>query len=118
MFASSSQAFDFMKQAQDAMGAIGGAGGNSTSTATTAASLSNTDMVAGLKDALRVGSERVVAQLGAVDGFNADAAIHIPLPESMKTAKSALSAIGMQGSMDELARQICSRPPCNYFWSF
>jgi len=64
--------------------------------------LSQSDMIAGLKDALRVGSETVVGQLSQSDGFNSDPAIHIPLPENLKTVKSALSAVGMGGLMDDL----------------
>ena len=45
---------------------------------------------AGLKDALRVGSENVVAQLGRVDGFNTDPTIHIPLPKQLDSVKSVL----------------------------
>jgi len=66
------------------------------------ASLSTTDMIAGLKDALRIGSENVVGKLGKADGFNADPKIHIPLPDSLKTVKSTLSAVGMDGMMDDL----------------
>ncbi|TLS74262.1 DUF4197 domain-containing protein [Mariprofundus erugo] len=85
--------------------------GNASQTATPATSqgsnsamtnLSNSDVVAGLKDALRVGSERVVAQLGKADGFNADPKIHIPLPESMLQVKRALTAVGMGSMMDDL----------------
>jgi len=65
-------------------------------------SLSNSDVVAGLKDALRVGSENVVTQLSKKNGFNGDANIHIPLPESMRKVKSALSMVGMEGMMDDL----------------
>lgn len=75
-------------------------GNTTTSTATSA--LSNTDMIAGLKDALRVGSEQVVGQLSKADGFNSDPKIHIPLPESMQRVKSALSAVGMGYMMDDL----------------
>ena len=64
--------------------------------------LSHSDMVGGLKDALRVGAERVVARLGKTDGFNADPKIHIPLPENLKTVQSALSGIGMGGMMNDL----------------
>jgi len=66
------------------------------------ASLSHSDMIAGLKDALRIGSENVVGKLGKTDGFNADPKIHIPLPDSLKTVKSTLSAVGMGGMMDDL----------------
>ncbi len=65
-------------------------------------SLSNSDVVAGLKDALRVGSENVVAQLSKKNGFNADAKIHIPLPNSLERVKSALSVVGMDAMMDDL----------------
>jgi hypothetical protein len=64
--------------------------------------LSNSDMIAGLKDALRVGSENVVGRLGKTDGFNSDPKIHIPLPDSLQTVKSTLSAVGMGGLMDDL----------------
>jgi len=64
--------------------------------------LSNSDVVAGLKDALRVGSKHVVSQLSKKNGFNGDSKIHIPLPNSMKRVKSALSAVGMGGMMDDL----------------
>jgi len=57
---------------------------------------------AGLKDALRVGSERVVSRLGRVDGFNTDSAVHIPLPKQLNTVKSALGKIGMSGSLENL----------------
>jgi len=73
-----------------------------SSPATTVASLTNSDMIAGLKDALRVGSERVVDQLSRSDGFNKDPKIHIPLPDSMQSVKSALDAVGMGYMMDDL----------------
>jgi len=57
---------------------------------------------AGLKDALRVGSDRVVARLGSVDGFNTDPSVHIPLPRQLGTVKSALGKIGLSGSLDDL----------------
>ena len=56
----------------------------------------------GLKEALRIGSERVVGQVGGTDGYNADAAIHLPLPESLKSVQSALRMAGMAGLMDDL----------------
>ena len=57
---------------------------------------------AGLKDALRVGSENVVAQLGRVDGFNTDPAVHIPLPKQLNTVKSVLDKVGMSGLLKDL----------------
>jgi len=90
------------------MDQVGGMLGNvsdgtaNTNTAPAINNLSNTDMIAGLKDALRIGSQRVVGRLGKSDGFNADPNIHIPLPENLKTVKSALSAVGMGSMMDDL----------------
>ena len=57
---------------------------------------------AGLKDALRVGSENVVSQLGRVDGFNKDSAVHIPLPKQLDTVKSVLDKVGMSGLLKDL----------------
>jgi hypothetical protein len=57
---------------------------------------------AGLREALRVGTERVVGQLGKADGFNADPTIHIPLPAKLATARSMLSQIGLGGLFNDL----------------
>ncbi|MGK0297421.1 MAG: hypothetical protein ACI9XC_001024 [Gammaproteobacteria bacterium] len=54
------------------------------------------------KEALRIGSETVVNKLGANDGFNADPAIHIPLPKKLNTVKSMLSKVGMSGVVEDL----------------
>jgi hypothetical protein len=72
-------------------------------TGTTATqSLTTEEIGAGLKDALLVGSQNVVAQLGSVDGFNLDPAIHIPLPEQFNTVKSILGKVGMTSLLDDL----------------
>jgi hypothetical protein len=67
-----------------------------------ASSLTNQDLSSGLKDALRVGTESVVGQLGRLDGFNSDPAIHLPLPESLRQVKTALGAVGMSALLDDL----------------
>ena len=48
----------------------------------------------GLKEALKVGTGRVVGQVGATDGYNADPAIHIPLPKNLNKVHEVLSRIG------------------------
>jgi uncharacterized protein DUF4197 len=76
-----------------------------TDTATNAASgagLSIDEIAAGLKDALRVGSERVVEQLSATNGFNTDKSIHIPLPENLSMVKTALDKVGYASLTDDL----------------
>ncbi|MBN2809148.1 MAG: DUF4197 domain-containing protein [Deltaproteobacteria bacterium] len=64
--------------------------------------LSETEIGSGLKEALRVGSETVVAQLSKTDGFNSDALIHIPLPEKLESAKKVLQKAGMAAMLDDL----------------
>ena len=63
---------------------------------------SNFDLNAAFKEALQIGSENVVRQLGATDGFNADSAIHIPLPEQLKIVKEMLAKVGMASLVDDL----------------
>jgi len=64
--------------------------------------LSAEEIGAGLKEALKVGSENVVKQLGAIDGFDKDANIHISLPTSLDTVKSMLSKVGMSSLFEDL----------------
>lgn len=84
--------------------------------------LTSNEIVLGLKDALRVGTETVVKQLGQADGFNADPTIHIPLPASMQQVKSALATIGMSSMMDDLelklnrAAEEATLPAKKIFW--
>jgi hypothetical protein len=80
---------DFLKQGQDL---LRGLGGNSSSG-------SGGGSGGGAASAL---SDRVVAQVGAVDGFNADPTIHIPLPDSLATVRNTLARVGMAGMMDDL----------------
>ena len=54
------------------------------------------------KQALRLGSENVVSRLGAIDGFNNDPSIHIPLPEELDKIKKTLARIGMSKQVDDL----------------
>lgn len=65
-------------------------------------SLTNTEIGLGLKEALKVGSERVVNLLGVEDGFNRNPDIHIPLPDSLRKVQSALKTVGMSGLADDL----------------
>ncbi len=73
-----------------------------TPAATQGTGLGQAEIAAGLKEALSVGTERVVSQLGQTDGFNSDPAIHIPLPESLARVQSTLNTVGMGGMMNDL----------------
>ena len=86
---------DWFQKAKDLLG-------GSEKSDSAQSSLSVDEIGAGLKDALRVGTATVVGQLGKFDGFNADPAIHIPLPENFKTVQTALDKVGMSSMLDDL----------------
>jgi hypothetical protein len=67
-----------------------------------AQSLSTGEIEAGLREALKVGTKSVVKQVGAVDGFNKDPKIHIPLPDSLNSVRTALNTVGMGGMLDDV----------------
>jgi hypothetical protein len=64
--------------------------------------LDEAEIGAGLREALRIGTERVTANLGQVDGFNANPDIHIPLPGNLQGVQSALAMVGMSDIADDL----------------
>lgn len=67
-----------------------------------AGGLSVGDITNGLKEALRIGSERVVEQIGTAGGYNDDAAIHIPLPPELQSVQSTLRKFGLSGLADDV----------------
>lgn len=86
---------DLLRRGQDLLRGLPGAGSES-------ATLTDREIGAGLREALRVGTERVVGQVAAVDGFNADPRIHIPLPENLQTVQRTLSRLGLSSLTDDL----------------
>ena len=64
--------------------------------------LSNTDAVAGLKEALNKGASTAVMNLGKVDGFFGNDKVKIPLPDSLNKTDKTLRKIGMGKYADEL----------------
>ncbi len=68
--------------------------------------IGQSEIAAGLKEALRVGTERVVLDLGQVDGFNADPEVHIPLPRALAQVQSSLRLIGASALVDDLELRI------------
>jgi len=79
-----------------------GLSGDKTKDAAGLTGLSLDEIAAGLKEALQVGSETVVNQLSAADGFNKDTSIHIPLPGSLATVQKALDKVGYSSFTDDL----------------
>lgn len=85
---------DWLKKFEDALPA--GTPADSKVTA-----LSQTEIVAGLKEALHVGVERAVALLGQEGGFLNDAMVRIPMPESLQQVERGLRAVGQDALADE-----------------
>ncbi len=67
-----------------------------------ASELTVDEIGAGLKEALKVGSNNVVGQLGTTDGFNTDSNIHIPLPKSLDNVKTMLAKVGMSSYFEDV----------------
>ena len=57
--------------------------------------LSDQDIAAGLKQALTIGAERVVLQVGKKDGYLKDKLIHIALPKELLEVHKVLNQIGL-----------------------
>lgn len=101
---STANAQDWWTKAQQAVQSntgqsiLGTLGGNNSSVS----SLSTSEISAGLREALKIGTSNVVGQLGTANGFNLDPKIHIPLPSTLAKVDSALSAVGMSSLTDDL----------------
>lgn len=63
--------------------------------------LSNGEVVSGLKEALRLGTERSVTLSSALDGFNKNAAIRIPFPQEAIKVKNTLMDIGLKKPVED-----------------
>ena len=64
--------------------------------------LTSAEIGKGLKEALRVGTGRVVDTLGRANGFNGSSDVHIPLPGALGTVNKTLSRIGLSSMTDDL----------------
>jgi hypothetical protein len=77
---------DIVKGAQDALSGSG--------------TLTNDEIIAGLKEALEVGTEKAVALVSQADGYYANPDIKIPLPESVQKVEKILRAAGYGEKVD------------------
>lgn len=77
-------------------------GGGGKSEPSPGAGLSDQEIGGGLREALRVGTEKVVGRVGAHDGYNADPKIHIPLPGALQKVQSTLKKVGMSRLADDV----------------
>jgi len=69
---------------------------------TAGAGLSDAKIGAGLKEALQVATEKTVGLTGKTDGYFANQAIKILMPEKLRNFESGLRAVGFGGQVDEL----------------
>lgn len=63
--------------------------------------LSNDDIISGLKEALRVGTDSSTKKISKLDGFFGDAAIKILMPEEAKKMEKTLRSFGMGSLVDK-----------------
>ncbi len=63
--------------------------------------LSNDDIISGLKEALRVGTDSSSKKLGKLDGYFADAAIKILMPAEAQKVEKTLRGLGMGSMVDK-----------------
>src|SRR4051812_28716338 len=71
------------------------------STSSTGGALSTADIVAGLKEALTVGTQNSSNKLSAVDGFFKDAAVKILMPPEAQKVESTLRSLGFGSVVDK-----------------
>jgi hypothetical protein len=61
----------------------------------------NTKLVAGLKEALQVGTQNAVSLTGKPDGYYRNTAIKIQMPEQLRTLEAGLRGLGYGSRVDE-----------------
>lgn len=93
---------DWLKKGKDLLDSSGITSGSGGSDTSAIRGLTSGEISDGLREALRVGSQRVVDQVGQTDGYNADKSIHLPLPDSLQKVQSALELAGLSSMMDDL----------------
>ncbi len=86
-------------------------------------SLSNDDIISGLKEALRVGTDSSSKKLGKLDGYFADAAIKILMPAEAQKVEKSLRSLGMGNMVDKAilsmnrAAEDAAKGVGNIFWN-
>jgi len=72
----------------------------------TPAALSNEEVISGLKEALRVGTERSVDKAGAANGFWKNNQIRIPFPPEAIKVKNTLNDLGINKPVEDFERTL------------
>jgi hypothetical protein len=80
-------------------------------------------VVAGLKEALRVGTQNTVLTTSRADGFLGNQLIRIVVPEQLASAASTLRQLGLDGQVDQLetgmnrAAELAAGEARDVFWN-
>ena len=88
----------------------------------TSVNLTNEEIINGLKEALRVGTDSSTKRLSKLDGFFKDAAIKILMPEEAKKMEKTLRGVGMGSLVDKAilsmnrAAEDAAKGVGNIFW--
>lgn len=69
-------------------------------------SLTDSEIISGLKEALTQGASKASEQLNKTDGFNLDPKVRIPFPEDCKKVADKLRDMGMGKKVDEFEVQL------------
>lgn len=88
----------FLDQVKSALTTTNSTGTNSLLSSATTGTLSQEQMVGGLKEALSKGVATAVASLGRTNGFLTNVNVRIPMPEKLQKVESVLRVAG-QGQM-------------------
>lgn len=88
---------DVLEDVAGSVGTTGGSGGGDTKPA-----LTNSEVIAGLKEALQVGIKNGASKASALDGFNKNPLIRIPWPEEAVKVKDWGMKNGFEGKVTEI----------------
>ena len=123
LFFISSYAQGFGDLLNKAKSSIPGATSSSTSGGNKASGLSNTDIISGLKEALRVGADSSIKRVSKVDGFFGNAAIKILMPPEAQKVENTMRSMGMGSMVDKAilsmnrAAEDASKGVGDIFWN-
>ena len=84
-----------LDQGAAALGALGGGQG-----------LSGDTIIAGLREALSVGTRNTVSQTSRAGGYSQNPAIRIPMPEKLQGVASTLRKVGLGAQVDEFENRM------------
>ena len=85
--------------------------------------LDETTVIAGIREALRVGTQNTVLSTSKVDGYLGNALIRIAIPSQMQSAASTLRQAGLGAQVDEMevgmnrAAELAAGEAREVFWS-